>query len=85
MILLVFILTALGLLPSNNFYIKKSKLDFQKRVFSRVGAKIWNELPASFRESSQKNVSKRNFNLFLVDILKNMMTILIFPILPLLI
>ena len=61
--ILAFILSALGL-P-----LKKSRLDFQKRVFSRAGAKIWNEIPASFRESSQKNASKRNFSLFLVDIL----------------
>ena len=53
----------------NTFYIKKSRLDIQKGAFSRVGAKIWNEISASFRESSQKNASKRNFSLFLVDIL----------------
>lgn len=35
---------------SNNVYIKKSRLDIQKRAFSRVGAKIWNEIPVSLRE-----------------------------------
>lgn len=35
---------------SNNVYIKKSRLDIQKRAFSRVGAKTWNEIPVSLRE-----------------------------------
>ena len=30
---------------SQNFYIKKSTLDIQKNAFSRVGAKMWNEMP----------------------------------------
>ena len=30
---------------SQNFYIKKSSLDIQKNAFSRVGAKMWNEMP----------------------------------------
>ena len=48
--------------PSNNFYIKKSRLDIQKRAFSRVGGKIWNEIPASLIEQLlSKNASKRNF------------------------
>ena len=32
--------------PSNNLCIKTSRLDIQKRAFSRVGAKIWNDIPA---------------------------------------
>ena len=51
-ILLVFILLTLG-------------LDIQMRVFSRVGAKIWNEIPASLTELP-KNASKRNSTLFLL-------------------
>ena len=35
---------------SNNVNIKKSRLDIQKRAFSRVGAKIWNEIPVSLRQ-----------------------------------
>ena len=31
---------------SNDFHVKKSRLDIQKRAFSRIGAKIWNEIPA---------------------------------------
>ena len=53
--------------PSNNFYIKKSRLDIQKRDFSRVGVKIWNEIPTSLREQLlPKNASKRNFTLSLL-------------------
>ena len=42
---------------ANKFYIKKSRLEIQKRAFSRVGAKIWSEMPASLRELP-KNTSK---------------------------
>ena len=35
---------------SNNFYVKKSCLEIQKRAFSRVGAKICSEIRASLRE-----------------------------------
>ena len=35
---------------SNNVYIEKSMLDIQKKTFSRAGAKIWNEIPASLTE-----------------------------------
>ena len=41
---------------ANKFYIKKSRLEIQKRAFSRVGAKIWNEMPASLKcPCDQKN------------------------------
>ena len=33
----------------------KSMLEIQKRAFSRVGAKIWNEMPASLRELPKKH------------------------------
>ena len=38
---------------ANKFYIKKSRLEIQKRAFSRVGAKILDEMPASLRELFQ--------------------------------
>ena len=37
--------------------LKKSRLDVQKNAFSRDGAKIWNEMPNSFK----KNISKKTF------------------------
>ena len=41
---------------ANKFYIKESRLEIQKRAFSRVGAKIWNEMPASLRELPKKTL-----------------------------
>ena len=68
---------------ANKFYIKKSRLEVHKRAFSRVGAKVWNEMPASLRKLP-KNTSKRNYTLSFLILLRSMMTILIFPKLPLL-
>ena len=63
--------------PSNKLYIKKSRLDIQKRAFSRVGAKIWNDIPAP------KKTLQNETPVFPCWYLWNMMTILIFPKLPL--
>ena len=54
---------------ANKFYIKKSGLEIQKRAFSRVGAKIWNEMPASLRELP-KGHFQTNLHSFLFDTLK---------------
>ena len=54
---------------ANKFYIKKSRLEIQKRAFSRVGAKIWNEMPASLRELPKKHFQTK-LHSFLLDILK---------------
>ena len=46
---------------SKHFYIKKkSRLDIQKKAFSRVGAKIWNDMPNSFKIISKKTFSKKS-------------------------
>ena len=46
---------------TQNFYIKKSRRDtpgdIQKNAFSRVGAKMWNEMP----NISLKNISRKTF------------------------
>ena len=39
---------------SNKFYIKNSRLEIQNNAFSRVGARVWNELPESLREFPKK-------------------------------
>ena len=39
---------------SNKFYIKKSRLEIQQKAVSRIGAKVWNELPASLKELPKK-------------------------------
>ena len=54
---------------ANKFYIKKSRLEIQRRAFSRVGAKIWNEMPASLRELPKKHFQAK-LHSFLLDTLK---------------
>ena len=44
---------------SNKSYIKKSKLEIKEKAFSRIGAKLWNELPASLRELTGKKQLKK--------------------------
>ena len=39
---------------SDNFYIKASRLEIQKNAFSKIGAKLWNEIPSSLRELPKK-------------------------------
>ena len=39
---------------SDNFYIKASRLEIQNNAFSRIGAKLWNEIPSSLRELPKK-------------------------------
>ena len=43
-------LTTLAPLPQTIFYIKRSRLEIQKNTFSRIDAKLWNEIPCSLRE-----------------------------------
>ena len=54
---------------ANKFYIKKSTLEIQKRAFSRVGAKVWNQMPASLRELPNKHFQTK-LHSFLLDTLK---------------
>ena len=51
---------------SNKFYIKKSRLKIQHNAFSRVGARVWNELPESLREFPKKQF-KMKLHKALVD------------------
>ena len=44
---------------SENFYIKASRLEIQKNAFSRMGAKLWNEIPSSLRELPKKSFKLR--------------------------
>ena len=39
---------------SHNFYIKHSQLSIHANSFSRIGAKLWNEIPLSLRNLSKK-------------------------------
>ena len=53
---------------SNNFYTQSSRLSIQVNSFSRIGTKIWNEMPVSFRKLS-KNAFKRKIKQTLFEIL----------------
>ena len=53
---------------SKNFYTQSSRLSIQANSFSRIGTKIWNEMPMSLRKL-QKNVFKRKMKQILFEIL----------------
>ena len=53
---------------SNNFYTQSSRLSIQVNSFSRIGTKIWNEMPISLR-----NVFKREIKQILFEILASEM------------
>ena len=57
---------------SQNFYIKKSRLDAQKNAFSRYGAKKWNEMPNSFKKknTARKTLRKNKLQGALLNIPK---------------
>ena len=44
-IFLIFILIILASSALNNFYTQSSRLSIQVNSFSRIGTKIWNEMP----------------------------------------
>ena len=52
---------------SNNFYIKRSRLEIQKRAFSRMGAKLWNEMPASLKKLP-RNLFKKKIKSILLNV-----------------
>ena len=54
----VFIHTTLGPRPQTNFYVERSRLEIQKKAFSRIGTKLWNEIPCSLRELPQPSIKK---------------------------
>ena len=53
---------------SNNFYTRSSRLSIQVNSFSRIGTKVWNEMPVSLRKLS-KNALKRKIKQTLFEIL----------------
>ena len=53
---------------SNNFYTQSSRLSIQVNSFSRIGTKIWNEMPMSLRKLP-KIVFKRKIKQLLFEIL----------------
>ena len=53
---------------SNNFHTQSSRLSIQANSFSRIGTKIWNEMPMSLC-LFPKNVFKRKMKQILFEIL----------------
>ena len=51
---------------SRNFYIQKSNREIQKKTFSRIGAKLWNEIPTKLRNLPKRTFSKRIRDLLLL-------------------
>ena len=45
---------------SNNFYTQSSRLSIQVNSFSRIGTKIWNEMPMSLRKLPKKIFYEEN-------------------------
>ena len=58
---------------SQNFYRKKSNLEIKKNSFSRLGVKLWNEIPTKLRTLS-KHKFKFNICASLLDILETGIT-----------
>ena len=44
---------------SKNFYIQKSNTEFKRKSFSRIGAKLWNEIPTTKLRALAKATLKR--------------------------
>lgn len=55
---------------SNNFYIKKSKLEIERKSFSRIGARLWNEIPTKLW-TLPKLIFKRKICMILFNILES--------------
>ena len=55
---------------SQNFYLKRSRLDIQKNAFSPDGAKIWSEMPNSLKKTYQGRPSGKKLKGALLNILK---------------
>ena len=56
---------------SGNFYVQNSRLEMQKRSFSRLGVRLWNEIPCHMRVLPKKKTFKRVLRTSLLNILQN--------------
>ena len=55
---------------SNNFYIQKSNTEIKRKSFSRIGAKLWNEIPTKLRALPAATFKKK-IKMILLNILEN--------------
>ena len=44
---------------SKNFYIQKSNTEIKRKSFSRIGAKLWNEIPTKLRALPKATFKRR--------------------------
>ena len=65
----MYIHTALGRLHLKTSIEKKSNLEIKKNSFSRLGAKLWNEIPTKLRTLSEHKF-KFNIRASLLNILE---------------
>ena len=55
---------------SKNFYIQKSNTEIKRKSFSRIGAKLWNEIPTKLR-ALPKATFKKKIKIILLNILES--------------
>ena len=55
---------------SKNFYIQKSNIEIQRKSLSKIGAKLWNEIPTKLR-ALPKATFKKKIQMILLKILEN--------------
>ena len=51
-------------------YIKKSKLEIERKSFSRIGAKLWNDIPTKLRTLPEL-IFKKKIRMILFNILES--------------
>jgi len=55
---------------SENFYIQKSNTEIKRKSFSRIDAKLWNEITTKLR-ALPKATFKKKIKMILLNILEN--------------
>ena len=55
---------------SKNFYIQKSNIEIQRKSLSRIGAKLWNEIPTKLR-ALPKATFKKKIQMILLKTMEN--------------
>ena len=53
---------------NDNYYSRFSRLNTQKDSFSRVGVRLWNQIPSATRNLSKKKFQKKIKPIFLQDL-----------------
>ena len=55
---------------SKNFYNQKSNTEIKRKSFTRIGSKLWNEIPTKLR-ALPKATFKKKIKMILLNILEN--------------